>query len=199
MPKVIVIRHGNTFTEGEKPRRIGTTDLPLTDYGIQQLHTLSEHLSAISYHPDLILSSPLQRAQQSATILRSSPNIPLLTIPELAEIYYGPDENVAEEDVKKRLGAAYQDWELYGIIPKDWPESIENIYARWHTILHDCLTTYAQASTIFIVTSNGLARFLPQIISSDTTSVASLKTAHYGVLDYHTATWHVVCWNTPAV
>ena len=199
MKTLVIVRHGNTFETHEKPRRIGTTDIPLTSFGKQQIEHLSKNFQQQSLHADILLCSPLLRTQQTAMILQQNtfPIAPIIKVNGLAEINYGPDENALEEDVIARLGPALSDWNLYGIMPHDWPETVESIYSRWDNILYDCLHTYTSASTIFLVTSNGLARFLPRIIGSKKSTIKALKTAHYGIITYHKSQWHISCWNHP--
>ena len=54
---IIIARHGNTFAAGEVVRRVGITDLPLVESGVQQAEKLAQHLLAEGLRPSVIFTS----------------------------------------------------------------------------------------------------------------------------------------------
>lgn len=200
MPRIIIIRHGNTFHADETPRRIGHTDLPLTEQGQQQIRNLSEKLFNNNIIPDIILSSPLKRAHESACIIANFFKISadILLKDDLTEMHYGPDENQTEDTIYKRIGSALDEWNKHSIIPKDWPETNEAILQRWYRLDMLCNQLLSQYHNIALVTSQGIARFAPQYYDiHETLSCRSyrLGTAHYGLLEKYSNRWMITQWN----
>ncbi|WP_242604803.1 phosphoglycerate mutase family protein [Fluoribacter gormanii] len=121
--RLLVARHGNTFAPGDIIRRVGTTDLPLVDSGLNQGRMLGNYLKNNELIPDVIFTSKLKRAIQTAEQAQSTmgTNLPIKTLAIFNEIDYGPDENQPEEDVVARLGKeAINAWETHAIVPEGW-------------------------------------------------------------------------------
>ncbi len=76
---VILIRHGKPQT-GEGTNR---TDPPLSTEGETATRRVAMHLNKEGYKPDLILCSPLARAQQSAEIIAKVSPAPIQSIEAL--------------------------------------------------------------------------------------------------------------------
>ena len=72
MRTVLLIRHGLTDAAFSN-RLLGRTDEPLNRNGIQQTKKLVHFLN--KKHPDIIFTSPLIRAKQTAEIIASHYNI----------------------------------------------------------------------------------------------------------------------------
>src|SRR5690242_17716658 len=78
-PRIILVRHGET--EANRARCFGLSeDIPLTEAGTRQAHELAERLSQ-RFRPDLLLSSPFQRARETSEIIGRK----LELMPELLE------------------------------------------------------------------------------------------------------------------
>jgi broad specificity phosphatase PhoE len=161
MKTLFIIRHGNTFGPDEAPRRVGSaTDIPLVESGRRQALALGEALYGAGVRPDRVLTSPLLRARETATLALQAFDAtpPLETASFLAEIDHGPDENQTEDIVVGRIGQAAIDlWDQAGIAPEEWVVDTDSRHRAW-------LDFFAQASagphqTQFLVTSNGAARF----------------------------------------
>ena len=70
--KFIFLRHGRSLADDEGKHE-GLYDSPLTEIGIRQAKNIAEILK--SYDFDLIISSPLKRALQTAEIISKTLNI----------------------------------------------------------------------------------------------------------------------------
>lgn len=89
-------RHGETYWNSEK-RLQGHLDSALTQLGKQQSQQIAEQVQ--SYKIDIILSSPLGRAQATAKICQTMLNKPYLLEPELIERHLGIWQGKRIEDV----------------------------------------------------------------------------------------------------
>ena len=92
-----VTRHGETDFNVEK-RYTGSTDIPLNAKGLQQAEELASKLSGITF--DVIVSSPLLRARQTAEIIRKSVDAPMVIIEEFAEVCTGVYEGLTREEAQ---------------------------------------------------------------------------------------------------
>ncbi|STY31608.1 phosphoglycerate mutase [Legionella wadsworthii] len=163
--RLIIARHGNTFSPGDIVRRVGTTDLPLVKSGLEQGRMLGSYLKTNHLIPDVIITSKLQRAIQTAeqaqTVMGTHLAIESLAI--FNEIDYGPDENQPEEEVVARIGIdAIRAWEKQAIVPEGWKVEPDTLINNWLEFSNHLRKEYSR-KTCLVVTSNGIARFAPYL------------------------------------
>ena len=92
--RIAFIRHGITEAN-EDGRYIGTTDLPLSSAGAQELF---DKLEKLDYpNPQKVYISPLKRCKQTASII--FPNCYTVELPELREMDFGKFENKKAEEL----------------------------------------------------------------------------------------------------
>lgn len=201
--RLLIARHGNTFSAGEIPRRVGkNTDIPLSPSGEEQARKLGNWLSSHHHQPDIIITSQLRRTKQTAAIAMEVagffPAISELSI--FDEIDYGPDENKPEEEVIARVGAdAMAKWDRDAIPPKGWLVDPQSIINDW-LAFGDTMVRQHAGKTILVVTSNGIARFAPYL-TGDFASFAAendvkIRTGAICLLEYNAeGGWQVNFWN----
>ncbi len=73
--KLIIIRHGKTEWNTLK-KAAGQVDIPLNETGIEQAKETKEKLKNIPI--DIIITSPLIRAKQTAEIINEDRNVPII-------------------------------------------------------------------------------------------------------------------------
>ena|SRR5690625_429025 len=95
MTSICLVRHGETDWN-KKTKIQGWTDIPLNETGIKQAKNCSEHLAKENW--DLIISSPLKRAKQTAEIINEILNVPLFTMEEFKERNYGDVEGMSRTE-----------------------------------------------------------------------------------------------------
>lgn len=165
MPTLFVVRHGNTFDAGDVVTRVGgRTDLPLSVSGWKQAEALAGHFAETRF--TAALASPLERTRATArAILGKRPDAPALLVRSfLREVDYGPDENQPEEAVAARLGeAALKAWDTDGTVPPGWRVDPAAIRAGWDSLLKE-IAELPVTAKVLVVTSNGVARFLPDVV-----------------------------------
>ena len=76
-----VVRHGETIWNLEHKVQ-GITDIPLTDVGIKSIEELQELVNGLNI--DVVISSPLSRARETAKILIDS-KLPINTDDRIKE------------------------------------------------------------------------------------------------------------------
>ncbi len=205
MTKLIIARHGNTFTAKDTPTRVGAhTDLPLVQKGKDQAIALGNHLNESGFKPDIVYSSTLMRTKYTAQLAMRTydQDTEINELDIFNEIDYGIDENQTEETVIARIGQdAIDDWDNNATPPEGWNVNPEQIIKNWHSFAEE--SSLSNNKTIFIVTSNGIARFAPYI-TNDFKSFSKnhsikLSTGAFGVIELKAGKWQVTEWNTRPV
>ena len=101
---VYLIRHGETEW-AKNGRHTGRSDIPLTDAGREQAGFLLPIFDDVKF--DRILSSPLQRALETAKLAGLSPSVELDE--ELLEWDYGDYEGLTTKQIRERVS----DWSIW--------------------------------------------------------------------------------------
>lgn len=211
MMRLIIARHGNTFTADDTPTRVGArTDLALVEKGRAQALALGRHIKEKGLIPDVAYSSTLQRTKETAALALQAANVklPVYELDIFNEIDYGPDENKTEDQVVSRIGAqAIKNWDENATVPDGWMVDPDDIIQNWRRFAHSLTKTQDTVTgemlpiheTTLVVTSNGIARFAPYITDSfddfSKNYSIKLKTGSYGILLFSKGKWEVECWN----
>lgn len=199
MTKLIIARHGNTFNPGDTPTRVGArTDLPLVTSGLEQAQKINQWLCDQNITPDKAFCSELQRTRQTAEIALDGITQPqeIVTHPIFNEIDYGPDENKPEKDVIARIGqGAIDEWDQQAIVPTGWQFDPTECIENWRHFA----AQIEQYHCVFVVTSNGIARFAPYLTGDfdgfAQSHAIKLSTGSLGILEHRNNTWHITTWN----
>ncbi len=193
---LFIIRHGNTFDPGDTLLRVGAgSDLPLSNSGKKQAQQLGAYFKNRAL-PDQVFCSQLQRTQETANIAMAYADHICTPRPEawLNEIDYGPDEGQPETKVIERLGKAQlEDWEKNSMVPPGWQVDPSEIRQHWRQFLDTLKQQNSNETsinqTVWVVTSNGIARFVLDVLDRETQDLAQqravsrkLKTGHFGHL-----------------
>ncbi|TNE31788.1 MAG: phosphoglycerate mutase, partial [Alphaproteobacteria bacterium] len=135
--RLLIARHGNTFSADDILCRVGAgTDIPLVESGRRQAKLLGQFLAQEDLIPDLVYSSRLQRAAETATLALAEMPLPApLTLQQddsFNEIDYGIDEGKPEDEVVARLGIdALQSWDQDAIVPEGWHVDPQALIQNW--------------------------------------------------------------------
>lgn len=98
---IFIFRHGETDWNLER-RLQGHTDIPLNQNGIEQARSLAELLAPFS--PQVILSSDLSRAHETAKIVNRPLNVPMHITSALRECFVGQCEGMLRDEIAKLHG-----------------------------------------------------------------------------------------------
>lgn len=162
--RIIIARHGNTFTKDQTPTRVGCrTDLPLVE--TERGTNVGLYLKMKGLVPDMVYAAPLKRTMETAKLAISAlqKDIPLEADASFVEIDYGPDENKPEEEVIARIGQDAMDrWNKDAIVPDGWKVSVDGIINAWKT-LGEKVEKQFKDKTVMVVSSNGIIRFAPHL------------------------------------
>jgi broad specificity phosphatase PhoE/ribonuclease HI len=104
----LLLRHGETALSAER-RFAGRGDIPLTEKGLRQAAAAAERL-ADRGGIDVIVTSPLQRARQTAEAVARATGAPLQANDGLAEIDFGKWEGLTFAEASERWPDELSSW-----------------------------------------------------------------------------------------
>jgi ribonuclease H / adenosylcobalamin/alpha-ribazole phosphatase len=107
MVRLILARHGEAVGSREL-RFNGSSDVPLTPIGEEQARRLAEALAQMA--PVAVYSSPLSRAQATATAIAHASHAPLHLLPDLREQSYGSWERLTAAEARARDPQRFAAW-----------------------------------------------------------------------------------------
>ena len=200
--RLIIARHGNTFSPGEVPTRVGRrTDLPLAPSGEAQARRIGEFLRLHRMAPDAVFAAPLKRSLDTARLALEAlgQDLPITTDERFNEIDYGPDENQPESVVIARIGEqALRDWDEQGRVPPGWRADPHAIIHAWLAFGDTCRERFRNR-TVLVVTSNGIARFAPHLTGDfegfRACNGIKIATGALCFLRLQETTWTIERWN----
>ncbi len=153
--KLTIYRHGPTSwsTAGDQLKVQGSTDVPLAEDEVAQV----EAAAATVQKPDVIISSPMMRARQTAEVFRQAlGSVPIVVDERLQERNYGEFENKRVADIKRDYPEYYKDKLTY---PVPGAETYAEIEARLRSWLEDVVKKYA-GKKVTVVAHNAVMRTL---------------------------------------
>ena len=135
VPALILVRHGRTALNAEGLLR-GHLDPPLDELGLKQIARLATRL--VGLRPARILSSPLQRATQTAAAIAEHAGLPVSLDARLLDRDYGEWAGHPTEEVVHRWGSLDH---APGVEP------MRHVAARARSVLHEHV---AQAPVVLV-------------------------------------------------
>jgi alpha-ribazole phosphatase/probable phosphoglycerate mutase len=153
MTEILLVRHAETDLKGTF---CGHSDPPLNNAGRAQLPAI---LDAIGNRPlEIILSSDLLRARQTAEVLAQHYGAKLLLRPGLREIFFGEWEGLRWEQIEERDPSFARAWmKSFPSLTPPGGESILDFEARIRNELL-YMSELARDSAVIVVTHAGVMR-----------------------------------------
>jgi glucosyl-3-phosphoglycerate phosphatase len=152
--RLLVWRHGQT--EWNAIGRIqGHTDIGLDEVGVAQAEAAAAVLAA--EEPDLIVSSDLSRARQTAAALAAYTGLPVRTDARLRERGHGPWEGLTNAELRARWPDEFERWRAGLPVRVDGVEDLPDVSKRVGEALL-AATERAPGGTIVVTTHGGAAK-----------------------------------------
>jgi broad specificity phosphatase PhoE len=140
--KIIIVRHGETV-ENKKGIIAGQMHGHLSKRGLNEAKELAKELKEEKI--DIIISSPLKRAKDTAKIIsKSHPGVPLKFANELKEMNFGKIQGKTLEE----LGIGMKD--IFWLSPKYGGESIRQVYTRAKNFLKEIKKIYSKKKILIV-------------------------------------------------
>ncbi len=160
MLHLLLVRHGETEWNAQH-RYQGASDLPLNARGIEQAHRLALRLKPQKI--DLVFSSDLQRAIETARILVGGRDIQPQADSKLREMNFGVLEGHSFDDALKRWPEMITKWLEDYNQPPEGGERIDKFNQRVAQFYSGLVQNYDQ-KTVLIVAHGGPLREIIQIL-----------------------------------
>lgn len=157
MASILLIRHGETAWNAER-RLQGHTDIALSDHGHRQARALADALAAEGI--DLLVSSDLQRARETAQAVADKLGIEVAVDERLRERCYGAFEGMLYSQVARTYPAEWEAWQARDIdaLPPEGErraETFRQFYERAHGAILDWASRHA-GKRIAVVSHGGV-------------------------------------------
>ena len=163
MTKVYIVRHSKTDFN-EQNRYSGRTNLSLNAYGKQQAKELTKHVQNLSI--DIIVSSPLKRAIETAEIIRPNGH-KIIVDTAFIERSVGIYEGLTKDEAKKQYPDLYQ--KNITRILDDAPTNGETIIEVQDRVFEglDKIKKIYQNKNILIITHAFVAKIINKYFNPD--------------------------------
>lgn len=184
--QIWLVRHGETEW-ARLGRHTGRTDIPLTDVGREHASALGRRLTGRAF--DLVLTSPLSRAAETAAIA-GFPDAE--REPDLLEWDYGALEGRTSADIRDEIDG----WTIW---TGPWPqaETVDQVGARADRVIARCLDASVTGDCLLFAHGHLLrvlaARWLRQPAAAG--SMFALGTATLGILGWDRLNPVIETWN----
>ena len=150
--KIYSTRHGQT-SYNKQEIIMGTTDIDLDSTGEQQAEALAERIAELGTI-DIIIASPMKRAQKTARAVAERCGLDIVTEERFREWDYGAYEG------KSRFTAGFADNKVnFAVRMGKSGESLLQLTHRVYSALDDIIAEYS-GRTVLLVTHGGVCRVI---------------------------------------
>jgi broad specificity phosphatase PhoE/ribonuclease HI len=144
----LLLRHGQTPLSTER-RFAGTGDIELTEVGVRQAKLAAERLAARG-DIDVIVTSPLRRASQTAAEVAAATGAPVVTDQDLRETDFGAWEGLTFAEAQQRWPDEVTAWLADPAVAPPEGESFAAVGVRVRAALDRLLGEYP-GQTVLVV------------------------------------------------
>jgi broad specificity phosphatase PhoE len=204
--KIILSRHGNTFSATDSIVWVGATqDLPLVDSGILQAKCLAQALQKADIHLKAVYCGPLKRTREYAAIVleQLASTIKPIVDTRLNEIDYGSWAGLSNTQIQEiGEGEALSAWENLSVWPKiaGWSGSSAHLAKEVKAFSKDLVAQYEPTDINLVISSNGRLRYFLKLIPGLFDQYVQNKafkvaTGNICLLTYENKSWQIKFWN----
>ena len=152
--KIYFIRHGETIWNKEKKIQ-GQSDIPLNEYGKELAHITAEAIKDIPFN--IVYSSPLIRAKETAEILVKDRNLEIHENSLLVEMSFGEGEGESLPQIH-----THPEMKLHNFIhnpgeytPPAGGETFEELYERCKTFIENYILPMENKYDSMLIVGHG--------------------------------------------
>ena len=172
-----VTRHGETLWNVEN-RVQGITDIPLTEKGKNDAYQLQNLVKKINI--DVVISSPLSRARETAKILVDS-KLPINTDDRIKERDWGLNEGASIDSVDR-----WDCWDLILNTKLNNIECIQDFMYRVSSFIEDIKIRYKDKN-VLVVTHSAVIRVIHYMLGTipEDGDLSKIDIPNLRILEYH--------------
>jgi phosphoserine phosphatase len=199
MVRLLLVRHGETIWNSQH-RYQGQTDVPLSDVGIRQANSLAERLDGESI--DVVYSSDLQRAWQTARIITQNFGQNVIPEPRMREMGFGILEGLTFDEAKSRHAPIVNAWLENYNQPPPGGEDMDVFNSRVSDFLDDMQTKHSQHSVLLVAHGGPLSELVRIVLGlshtrrwaflMDNAGLSEIRIEHgLPLIKFWNETWHL--------
>src|ERR1700677_1890717 len=143
----LLLRHGQTPMSVQK-RYAGRSDVPLTEIGVEQAAAAAKRLAPAGI--DVIVTSPLLRATQTAQEVAEVTGAPVVTDEGFRETDFGAWEGLTFAEVRQRWPADLRAWMADPEVSPPGGESLAEVSTRVTAALQHVLADYQDRRVLIV-------------------------------------------------
>lgn len=146
---LLIVRHGQTAWNKDLHFR-GRADLTLDETGLQQAEAVGRRIAA-EFQPAAVLTSPLQRARQTAEAIAGSVNLTVQPEGQLVDIDYGEFTGLSPVEAEARFQEFYRAWlNVPHIVRFPQGESLDDVRRRLTDLVHRLTELYPAGQVVLV-------------------------------------------------
>lgn len=177
---IALVRHGQTDWNLQQ-RMQGTSDIPLNAVGREQARQAGILLAEENW--DVVVSSPLKRARETAEIIAAELRLPLgSSYPELVEQDFGEAEGMEVTEVLER----WPDWQAPGREPD------HEVGARGVRALQAIADEFGEANVVAVAHGTIIRATIAEIAGRPRADYAHLENGSSSLVHLHEEGWRAL-------
>jgi probable phosphoglycerate mutase len=194
-PRFIVVRHGETRWNVER-RVQGSGDSPLTDAGLAQAEAIGKRLARERF--DLLISSDLGRARQTAERVAFHSGLPIRLDKRLQERSFGAGEGMTYEEIDRAFPDVFsrdRDSNPDVVIPGG--ESRRQFHERVKAAF-EALARENDGKRVCVITHGGVLATLYRVVHDIPVAHAhrvTISNASYNAVAFDADAWTLEAWD----
>ncbi|KAB8137453.1 histidine phosphatase family protein [Gracilibacillus oryzae] len=185
MTRIVFVRHGNTDWNIEK-RAQGHSSNSLNEMGFRQAELVARRLSEEKW--DMLYASDLLRAKQTAEIISSQINLPIIFDQRLRERNRGIIEGTIETE---RIQTWGKDWRNLGF----WQESYASLRVRGRHFVEEMHERYPGKNILAITHGRLLIETLYELVPNETNNEDLLNNTSITIIEMNNNCWKYGLYN----
>ncbi|HZQ10207.1 MAG TPA: alpha-ribazole phosphatase [Anaerolineae bacterium] len=148
MPNLYLVRHGESAWNTLR-LYTGQRDVPLSERGQLQVQRVAEHLQRTAF--EMIYSSPLRRAHDTASAIANLKQMALHDDTRLAEISHGAWEGNSVSVVREQYADEYDAWRTQPhTVQMPDGESLEDVAERVGNFLQEVFARHSEGNVLIV-------------------------------------------------
>lgn len=193
MARIYLVRHGETEWNREQRSQGCSNDIPLSREGLLQAEAVGRRLSGEKI--DMVFSSTLLRAYQTAEIIAKHHNLKVSKCSEFIEINFGEWEGLRLLDIKENYNEAYEVWRKTPHLAEiPGAERIDQLKARSMKKLYELINSNIDKNILVVSHGISIKVIITAIMDMDLGSIHRIRQDNTAVniFDYEAGIFDLV-------
>lgn len=181
--RLVLARHGQTDYNREA-RLQGQVDIPLNDTGRRQATMLATALA--ENPPDVIVSSPLARAYDTALVVGKACGLEVATDDAFLERGFGEWEGLRGEEIRSRWPHEHAAWRDHRTVPGLGIEDRPDVARRVAEACHRLVAEHTGRTVLVVAHGAAITLGITELLGLDHDSfrgIGGLQNCHRSVLE----------------